>query len=92
MSPRSLRRPATGTGSSPGPGSGSTDGTGGFWLTFATDRTDGTSWLLVLPAEDPAQGPVARVRIPVRVPLGLHGVWLPTEERPHRGAAAPEPA
>ncbi|MEV7273435.1 carotenoid oxygenase family protein [Streptomyces bacillaris] len=88
--------PGTGTGSSPGPGSGSgsgsTDGTGGFWLTFATDRTDGTSWLLVLPAEDPARGPVARVRIPVRVPLGLHGVWLPTEERPHRGAAAPEPA
>ncbi|MEV7075091.1 carotenoid oxygenase family protein [Streptomyces sp. NPDC093990] len=52
----------------------------GYWLTFATDRTDNTSWLLVLPAGDPAQGPVARVRIPVRVPLGLHGTWLPTEE------------
>ncbi|MFF9854254.1 carotenoid oxygenase family protein [Streptomyces litmocidini] len=52
----------------------------GYWLTFATDRTDNTSWLLLLPAEDPAQGPVARVRIPVRVPLGLHGTWLPTEE------------
>ncbi|MGW4346683.1 carotenoid oxygenase family protein [Streptomyces sp. NPDC004690] len=42
--------------------------------------TDGTSWFLVLPADEPAQGPVARARIPVRVPLGLHGVWLPTEE------------
>ncbi|MYR88121.1 carotenoid oxygenase [Streptomyces sp. SID685] len=52
----------------------------GYWLTFATDRTDSTSWLLVLPSEDPAQGPVARVRIPVRVPLGLHGTWLPTQE------------
>ncbi|MFD5099378.1 carotenoid oxygenase family protein [Streptomyces albidochromogenes] len=52
----------------------------GHWLTFATDRTDSTSWLLVLPADDPAQGPVTRVRIPVRVPLGLHGTWLPTEE------------
>ncbi|RPE27931.1 carotenoid oxygenase family protein [Kitasatospora cineracea] len=51
----------------------------GYWMTFATDRTDGTSWFLVLPAEDPASGPVARVRIPVRVPLGLHGAWLPTE-------------
>ncbi|MCX5387318.1 carotenoid oxygenase family protein [Streptomyces sp. NBC_00083] len=50
----------------------------GHWLTFATDRTDGTSWFLVIPAEDPASGPVARVRIPVRVPLGLHGSWLPT--------------
>ncbi len=52
----------------------------GYWLTFATDRTDGSSWFLVLPAEDPASGPVARARIPVRVPLGLHGSWLPTEE------------
>ncbi|WP_415940049.1 carotenoid oxygenase family protein [Streptomyces sp. 039-1] len=52
----------------------------GHWLTFATDRTDDTSWLLVIPADDPAQGPVARVRIPVRIPLGLHGTWLPTEE------------
>ncbi|MFF0482989.1 carotenoid oxygenase family protein [Streptomyces sp. NPDC004435] len=50
----------------------------GHWLTFATDRTDGTSWLLVLPGEDPASGPVARARVPVRVPLGLHGSWLPS--------------
>ncbi|MGW2839275.1 carotenoid oxygenase family protein [Streptomyces sp. NPDC001493] len=61
------------------PSPGSADG-GGYWLTYATDRTDGSSWLLVLPDEDPAGGPVARVRIPVRVPLGLHGTWLPTEE------------
>ncbi|MGW2482069.1 carotenoid oxygenase family protein [Streptomyces sp. NPDC001571] len=50
----------------------------GYWLTFATDRTDGTSWFLIVPAEDPEAGPVARVRIPVRVPLGLHGSWLPS--------------
>ncbi|MEU8137821.1 carotenoid oxygenase family protein [Streptodolium elevatio] len=62
----------------PTPGSG--DEAGGHWLAFATNRTDGESWLLVLPADDPAQGPVARIRIPVRVPLGLHGVWLPTDE------------
>lgn len=68
----------------PGQGSGSGSGSGseerGHWLTFATDRTDGSSWFLVIPAEDPASGPVARARIPVRVPLGLHGCWLPTEE------------
>ncbi|MFB7544645.1 carotenoid oxygenase family protein [Streptomyces zaomyceticus] len=51
----------------------------GYWLTYATDRTDGTSWLLVIPAEDPAAGPVASARVPVRVPLGLHGCWLPTD-------------
>ncbi|MFE9462914.1 carotenoid oxygenase family protein [Streptomyces virginiae] len=43
----------------------------GHRLTFATDRTDGASWFLVIPAEDPAAGPVARARIPLRVPLGL---------------------
>lgn len=51
----------------------------GYWMTFATDRTDQSSWFLVIPAQDPSSGPVARVRIPVRVPLGLHGCWLPTE-------------
>jgi len=52
----------------------------GWWLTFATERSTGHSWLLVFPAADPASGPQARVRMPVRVPLGLHGAWLPTEE------------
>lgn len=52
----------------------------GWWVTFATNRRDLTSLLLVIPAADPASGPVARVRLPVRVPLGLHGAWLPTEE------------
>ncbi|TXS48322.1 carotenoid oxygenase family protein [Streptomyces sp. OR43] len=62
------------------PSPGTAPGEGGHWMTYATDRTDDTSWLLVIPAEDPASGPVARVRIPVRVPLGLHGNWLPTQE------------
>ncbi|MET7645501.1 carotenoid oxygenase family protein [Streptomyces sp. NPDC005426] len=62
------------------PSPGSTSGAGGHWMTYATDRTDDSSWLLVIPADDPASGPVARVRIPVRVPLGLHGNWLPTQE------------
>ncbi|MET8036190.1 carotenoid oxygenase family protein [Streptomyces sp. NPDC005345] len=62
------------------PSPGSPGGEGGYWMTYATDRTDESSWLLVIPADDPGSGPVARVRIPVRVPLGLHGNWLPTEE------------
>lgn len=60
------------------PTPGGADGEG-HWLTFATDRTDGASWLLVIPADAPTSGPSARIRIPVRVPLGLHGTWLPTE-------------
>jgi carotenoid cleavage dioxygenase len=49
----------------------------GWWVTYATDRADLTSSLLVLPAADPTAGPVARVHLPQRVPLGLHGSWLP---------------
>lgn len=52
----------------------------GWWLTFAIDLVDRTSWFLVFPAADPGAGPVARIRLPVRVPLGLHGNWLPTQE------------
>ncbi|MFJ3978152.1 carotenoid oxygenase family protein [Streptomyces sp. NPDC090021] len=48
----------------------------GHWLSFAAERTDGSSWFPVVPAEDPEAGPVARARIPVRVPLGLHGCRL----------------
>ncbi|WP_250972385.1 carotenoid oxygenase family protein [Streptomyces sp. RKAG290] len=43
---------------------GTAPGEGGYWMTYATDRTDASSWLLVIPADDPASGPVARVRIP----------------------------
>lgn len=59
----------------PGPGDPSEDH--GYWTTYATD---GTSRLLVFAAREPEAGPVARVRIPVRVPLGLHGCRQPTEE------------
>lgn len=62
------------------PRPGDTDEAAGWWVTYATDRTDGASSFLVIPAADPAAGPVARVHIPTRVPLGLHGAWLPTEE------------
>ena len=62
------------------PRPGDDDATHGWWVTFATDRTDRSSWFVVFPGADPGSGPVARVRIPVRVPLGLHGAWLPTQE------------
>jgi carotenoid cleavage dioxygenase len=52
----------------------------GWWLAFASRFSTGESSLLVLPSADPASGPVATVAMPVRVPLGLHGNWMPTEE------------
>ena len=64
------------------PDPGRTDPGSGWWLSFATERATGESWLLVIPAAAPATGPQAWVRMPVRVPLGLHGNWLPSGENP----------
>lgn len=62
------------------PRPGDPDPTHGWWTTIATDRTDLTSRLLIIPADDPTAGPVATVELPQRVPLGLHGSWQPTQE------------
>lgn len=47
----------------------------GHLLTFAHDRASGTSTLLVLDAGTLATA--AEVRLPVRVPGGFHGSWVP---------------
>ncbi len=49
----------------------------GYLLTLATDRATEKSELLVLDARDLESGPVARVQIPHRVPIGFHANWLP---------------
>lgn len=49
----------------------------GWYLTLVGDRAEGTTTLDVLPAADPTAGPVAQVHLPVRVPLGFHGNWIP---------------
>ncbi|GAA4768039.1 hypothetical protein GCM10023199_56280 [Actinomycetospora chibensis] len=51
-----------------------------LWVDTASSRTDRASWSVVFAGADPGSGPEARVRIPVRVPHGLHGAWLPTQE------------
>ena len=50
----------------------------GWYLTLVTDLTDDTSELVVLNTSAPTEGPVARVHIPARIPLGFHGNWIPT--------------
>lgn len=62
------------------PAPGDPDPTHGWWVAHATNREDMTSKLLILSATDPKAGPVAIVHLPQRVPLGLHGAWLPSEE------------
>ena len=49
----------------------------GWLMALVYDAGVDRSELLVLSAADPADGPVARVRLPNRVPLGFHGNWVP---------------
>jgi carotenoid cleavage dioxygenase len=56
------------------PGAGEDDG---WLLTFVYDERSGRSELAVLDAADFTAAPQAVVHLPVRVPDGFHGAWLP---------------
>jgi len=49
----------------------------GWLVTFVYDENQQRSELLILDASDITQGPVARVLIPRRVPIGFHACWVP---------------
>ncbi|HMV73690.1 MAG TPA: carotenoid oxygenase family protein [Microthrixaceae bacterium] len=49
----------------------------GWVLTYVWDRTTDRSSLAVFDAQDVASGPVGEVQLPVRVPFGFHGTWIP---------------
>jgi carotenoid cleavage dioxygenase len=49
----------------------------GWLVSFVHDAETDRSELVVLPAAEPSAGPVARVLLPTRVPLGFHGNWVP---------------
>jgi carotenoid cleavage dioxygenase len=50
----------------------------GWLLTYVYDAATDSSDLVVLAAQDVAAGPVARVHLPQRVPVGFHGNWVPS--------------
>ena len=50
----------------------------GWYLTLVLDGDTDRSELVVLDASAPGEGPVARVHLPTRVPLGFHGNWIPS--------------
>ena len=52
----------------------------GYVITLTTDSNDWTSSCLVFDATDIAQGPIARVQIPQRVPAGFHASWARGED------------
>ncbi|MDG2307101.1 MAG: carotenoid oxygenase family protein [Candidatus Binatia bacterium] len=49
----------------------------GWLLSVVTDRLTKRSEFRVLDARDVAAGPIARVKVPRRVPLGFHANWFP---------------
>jgi carotenoid cleavage dioxygenase-like enzyme len=49
----------------------------GWLLVYATDLATDRTDLCVIDARDFEAGPVARIHIPQRVPMGFHGNWLP---------------
>ena len=59
------------------PRAGATDELDGYYLTFATDLEQDRTSLLVIDAADITAGPVATIRMPRRIPNGLHGNWFP---------------
>ena len=48
----------------------------GYVMAFAHDLDGGRTDLVILAAQDFAGEPVARIQLPVRVPLGFHGSWI----------------
>lgn len=52
----------------------------GYVITLVTDSADWSSLCLVFDATDIAVGPIARVKMPHRVPAGFHATWVREEE------------
>jgi carotenoid cleavage dioxygenase-like enzyme len=48
----------------------------GYVMTYAHDLDGGGTDLVILAARDFSGTPVARIHLPVRVPLGFHGSWI----------------
>ncbi|GII75276.1 carotenoid cleavage dioxygenase [Sphaerisporangium rufum] len=62
------------------PRDGGTGEDDGYLVTFVTDEREGASEVQVLDAADLAAGPVARVLLPTRVPLGFHATWVRADQ------------
>lgn len=54
--------------------------TDGYLVTFVTDEIEGTSEILIIAADDIEAAPVARVKLPQRVPSGFHATWVRADQ------------
>ena len=59
------------------PAVGRPDELAGWYLTYVYNSVTDSSDLVVIDASDFAAEPVARIRMPRRVPHGFHGNWIP---------------
>ena len=59
------------------PAAGQPDELSGWYLTYVYDAETDSSDLVIIDASDFAADPVARIRMPRRVPHGFHGNWIP---------------
>jgi carotenoid cleavage dioxygenase-like enzyme len=59
------------------PAVGKSDELAGWYLTYVYDPVTDGSDLVIIDASDFEGDPVARVRLPRRVPHGFHGNWIP---------------
>lgn len=57
-------------------GSGAEDE--GYLMSFVYSKNTHTSALWILDASNVAAKPIAKVELPVRVPQGFHGLWVPS--------------
>ncbi|MEO0812876.1 MAG: carotenoid oxygenase family protein, partial [Myxococcota bacterium] len=54
----------------------------GYVVTFVTDRADWTSAVWVFDAKRIEAGPIAKVRVPGRIPAGFHATWVAGDDLP----------
>jgi len=55
---------------------GAADETNGWYMAYVYDPVRDSSDLVILDAADLAGDPVARIRLPRRIPYGFHGNWI----------------
>jgi len=61
------------------PATNATEEDHGYVLSYVYEPSTNTSDLWIMDAANISTGPVAKVKLPVRVPFGFHGVWVPEE-------------
>ncbi len=52
----------------------------GYLVSFITDTKDWISYCVILDAQNIEPGPIARIKLPHRLPAGFHTLWVPGED------------